>query len=83
MNKIKCNNVKYRQGYLEITPNIHDGLINIESWDIDPKVDITPLDISSEDFPCEAICGNTELELSLDDARELVRALEAAIKTLA
>jgi len=65
MNKIKCDNVNYRKGFIEVVDNFHDDCINIETWCIHPDIDITPENIAFEDVPESGFTGNTELELSL------------------
>ncbi|MBT2332319.1 hypothetical protein J7E49_00105 [Variovorax paradoxus] len=39
--KIRFNDVCYRQGFLEVTANIHPGHINLETWEIHPDLDIS------------------------------------------
>lgn len=80
--KIKCNAVSYRKGFLEITPNIHEGCVNLETWGVHSEVDITNLDMIDEQFPEGGIIGNTELELSVETAEGLVQALQEAIRRI-
>lgn len=77
--RIKINNVNYRKGYIEVYAGIHDTFINIESWDINPDIDLSKIDISDKDFPISGIAGNTELELNIQEAEELIRQLQSAI----
>lgn len=77
--KIKCNNVEYRKGFIEVIPNIHDGFINIETWDIHAELDITNLELEDEIFPEDGVTGNTEIEMNLNETEELVKRLQAAI----
>ena len=79
MNKIKCNSINYRKGYIEVTGNIHEGHVNIEAWRIHPDTDISG-DMSFEEISDEAFTSNTELELTLENAEELVKALQGAIR---
>ncbi len=77
--KIKCNNVEYRKGFIEVIPNIHDGCINIETWDVHVDIDITNIELEDENFPEEGITNNTEIEMNVNEAEELVRRLKVAI----
>ncbi len=70
--RLLCNEISYRKGVIEITPGIHDGCINLETWGIHPEIDI-------ERFPDDGITGNTELEMSIEMAEALIEALQAAI----
>ncbi|MDP1862713.1 MAG: hypothetical protein Q8K52_02270, partial [Thiobacillus sp.] len=72
--------VSYRKGFLEITPNIHDGCINLETWGVHSEVDITNLVMTDERFPEDGIIGNTELEMSIETAEWLIQTLQAAIR---
>lgn len=77
--RIKCDNVGHRKGYVEITPGIHDGCINLETWSVREEVDLVRHDIRDAGFPDDGVTGNTEIELNLDQARALIRLLEQAI----
>ncbi len=77
--KIKCNNVEYRKGFIEVIPNIHDGCINIETWDVHVDIDITNIELEDENFPEEGVTNNTEIEMNVNEAEELVRRLKVAI----
>ena len=79
MKKIKCNNVEYRKGYIEVSPNIHDGFINLETWDIDPEIDLSKIDIDDDNFPENAVTANTEIELSVKETEELISKLQEAL----
>ena len=79
MNKIKCNNIEYRKGYIEITPNIHEGFINLETWRIDPDIDLTNIELEDDDFPDKGVTGNTEIELSVIEVEELIQQLQKAL----
>jgi hypothetical protein len=86
---IKCNTVKYRQGYIEVSQDIHPGCINIETWDVHPDLDISSLSVRDYEFPDEFVdaegktvdsrSGNVELELNIDQAKHLVHLLQQAI----
>jgi hypothetical protein len=77
---IKCDHVNYRKGYIEIVPKIHKGCINIESWDIDTDYDISNIDIYDNQFPTDKVLANTEIELTIAQAEELINNLKWAIK---
>jgi len=39
--RVKCSGVQYRQGWIEVVPNIHAGSVNIEAWSVVPEVDMS------------------------------------------
>lgn len=80
--KIKCDTIGYRKGYIAVTPGIHAGCINIESWDVHADVDLAEMDIFNGDFSDDAFRGNTEIEMNIEEARELVKQMQAAIAIL-
>jgi hypothetical protein len=79
-NQIRCDGILYRQGFIEVQPNIHDGFVNIETWMVNPALNIAnaksiaDLEIVDADF-----IRNTELELTINQTNELIIALQAAI----
>ena len=77
--KLKCDNIEYRKGYIEISPNIHNGYVNIETWGVDADVDLKTLDIDDENFQDDFITANTEIEMSIDEVEALVVQLQSAI----
>ena len=77
--KIKCNNINYRKGYIEVIPNIHEGYINLEIWNIHPDVDLSKTDIKSENFPDSGVTSNTEIEISINEAEVLISKLQDSI----
>ncbi len=77
--RIQCNDVGHRKGYIEITAGIHDGCINLETWSIREEIDLANHDVRDANFPDDGVTGNTEIELSVDQAHALIRLLEQAI----
>lgn len=77
MKKIKCNSVNYRKGYIEVSGDIHEGCINIETWNIHPDSDISGSVF--DQLSDKAFLANTEIELSVDNAKELLKLLQEAI----
>lgn len=77
--KIKCNAIEYRKGFIEVKSNIHAGCINLETWSIHPDVDISDDKSSLDTLSENDITGNTEIELTVERAKELVRLLQLAI----
>lgn len=82
-NKIQCTGIPYRQGFIEVQPNIHEGFINIETWMVNSNIklnkevpNLTSIQNDSD------ITGNTELELTFDQAIELVTALQVAVSKI-
>lgn len=78
--KIHCNDFPYRSGFIEVRPNIHCNHINIEIWNLRPGYDRQATDVTDERISDSDVTGNTEIELDIAQARELVRRLEAAIE---
>jgi len=82
MQKIKCNSINYRKGFIEVLANIHSGCINIETWSIHPDADISEQGLVFNEIPYEYFTGNTEIELNLKNAEELLTSLQKAILEL-
>lgn len=80
--KIKCNNIDYRKGYIEVTPGIHDRCVNIEVWEIHVDIDLAITDIDEDSFPGKAVIANTEIEMNIAEAEELVNALQLSINKM-
>ncbi len=79
MKKIICNSVSYRKGFIEVSANIHQGCVNLETWSIHPDVDMSDSGLSFGEIPESEFTGNTELELSLENAEELLTLLQKSI----
>lgn len=77
--KIKCHDVSYRQGFVEVA-NVHTGCVNLEVWNVDPDTDIAEASLESASISDAAVIGNTEIELNLEQAKRLVQLLQAAIE---
>jgi hypothetical protein len=78
--KIHCKDISYRSGFVEVSPGIHDDHVNLEIWNVHP--DRAPM-IEGEDCLVEEdIVSVTEIELSVPQAKELVRQLQVAISKL-
>jgi hypothetical protein len=77
--KIRFNDVRYRQGFLEVTANIHPGHVNLETWEIHPDLDISEKQFDDEAITDDCVLANTEIELNVEQAKALVASLEAAI----
>lgn len=75
---VRCDAVNYRQGFIEVIAQIHPGLVNIETWQISVKADITGLSLESDRLTDEDFVANTELELTPAQARSLAAALVTA-----
>lgn len=78
--RICCSNVAYRKGFIEVRANIHEGFVNLETWHIDPDVDISRADANLGLLPEGAVTSNTEIELKTDEAEQLIRLLQEAVK---
>ena len=80
--RVKAHGISYRQGWMEVA-QVHPGFVNIEAWHVHPDVDISPADVHLNDITDEDVPGNTELELSVDEARRFAAALLEAIEDVA
>lgn len=76
--RTRCNSVTYRQGFIEVASDIHEGLINVEAWNIEPETDLSASTPEGDEIPEEAVMSNTELELTPAEARRVAAALVAA-----
>ena len=76
---IKCNDIPYRQGYIEVTSGVHPNHINVEIWNIHPDQDISDQHLNGQAISDKDIVGNTEIELSILQATLLIKALKNAI----
>jgi|JRYH01.1.fsa_nt_gb hypothetical protein len=79
---VRCSGISYRQGFIEVRHGIHPGFINVECWMMDPAADLSRLEQETVGLPDTAVIANTELELSVASARELVLLLQQAIQTV-
>ncbi len=78
--KIYCKSVSYRSGFVEVRPNIHPGYVNIEVWNLHPDHDWRATDISDDCVGDGDVTGNAEIELDINQAKELIRLLSIAIE---
>ena len=76
--RVRCDTVKYRQGFVEVISQIHPGLVNLETWEVSVDADISGLHLEDEELSDVDIVANTELELTPAQARSLAAALVAA-----
>ena len=79
--RIFCDNVEYRKGVIELSADIHPGLINLEVFGVKSDVDLSVA--PSPNFDLEELVKNrTEVELSLLQAKELSEQLQNAISII-
>ena len=72
----KCDSIGYRKGFIEITPNIHPGNVNVETWLIHPHMDISDAKwVDEESLSDSRVTGNTEIELPAELATAVAEAL--------
>ena len=76
---IKANTINYRKGFIEVTPAIHYGCINIEAWNIHPDKDIRNISVGMNMLADEDVIGNVEIELNEDEVRALISMLERSL----
>ena len=77
---IFCDNVEYRRGIIEVTPNIHEGCINLETWRVSVEWPGTSAAEWMEDEKEALTSHSTEIELSIEQAKELIAELQEAIE---
>jgi hypothetical protein len=77
--KIHCKNIPHRSGFVEVRPNIHSGHINIEIWNLEPGYDRDATDVTDDRLSDADITSNTEIELDIPQALELIRLLSSAV----
>ena len=80
LQRVKCSGVGYRQGWVEVTANIHAGHVNLEVWNVAPEVDMSVPSVALASVPDEVVTGNVEVELTLAQAKQLLVALRVAIE---
>lgn len=76
--RIRCDAVEYRKGFIEVLDNIHQGLVNVETWQVGVQVDISAMSVDASDWQEHHIQSNTELELTPVQARLVANRLLAA-----
>jgi len=76
--RVRCNVVKYRQGFIEVIGQIHQGLVNIETWQVSAEADLSGLDVESDRLTDADFVASTELELTPAQARSLAAAVVTA-----
>jgi hypothetical protein len=80
--RVRCDAVKYRQGFIGVIGQIHPGLVNVETWQVGVEADISGLYPECHGLTDDDFVANTELELTPDQARSLAAALVAAADAL-
>lgn len=75
--RIKCADVSYRKGLIEVLPSVHPSCINLEIWNI--AHDSEWVDDGDNTIGEASIVANTEVEMNVQQALRLVRLLEHAI----
>lgn len=80
--RLKAMGIPCRQGWVEVAP-VYKGYINIEAWNIHPDVDMSSPDVHLNHLRDEDVIANTEMELSIDAARQLAAALLEAAEAAA
>lgn len=79
--RIRCNAVGYRQGFIEVTPDIHGRCVNVETWAIAAGIRLNGVEwLDNPALSDGDVIGNCELELTIEQARELATALMNAVR---
>lgn len=76
--RVKCSGVPYRQGWVEVAPNVHKGYVNLEAWSVVPEINMSLPSAALAFILDGEVTGNVEVELTLAQAKELLAALHAA-----
>jgi hypothetical protein len=73
--RVCCDTIPYRRGFVEVA-TVHSRCVSLETWDVSAEwaAPLTTLDV----VPDDAVVGNTEIELTIEQARTLATALLAA-----
>lgn len=80
--RIKCMTIPYRKGFIELTPGIHEGCINLEIWEINAESDIDDCSwVDDESFDDSEVTANCEIELSLAEAQMLAEMIQRGVDT--
>ena len=79
---IKCCGVAYRQGFIDVEANVHDGHVNVEAWNVHPDCQSFPRVESPGEIKDDDVIANTEVELGLEEARRLRDRLSKAIASI-
>lgn len=76
---MKCDTIPYLSGFIEVSSGIHPSCVNIESLELHGGIDLRGVTWVSDASISESdIYGNTELELTAEQARRMAQALMAA-----
>ena len=75
---VQCTGISYRQGWIEVTPHIHVGYVNLEAWSLVPEVDPHRENIAGV-FDSD-VTGNVEVELTIAKATQLIFSPQSAIE---
>ena len=75
---VQCSGVSYRQGWIEVTPHIHVGYVNLEAWSLVPEVDPHRENIAGV-FDSD-VTGNVEVELTIAQSTQPISSLRGAIE---
>jgi hypothetical protein len=76
--RIRCDNISYRKGFVEVLENIHPGFVNVETWWVPPQVNASAMALDGMNWVDGQVQANTELELTPAQARELAHSLLVA-----
>lgn len=76
--RLRCDSVKYRQGFVEVVGQIHPKLVSLETWQCHSDADLAGRDLKDEGLAESDFVANTELELTPAQARSVATALTTA-----
>jgi hypothetical protein len=78
--RIQCDAVPYRQGTIEVLSRVHEGCVNLETWNVSADTDLSSFELGDGSRAAGSVLANTELELRPSEARQLAEALITAAR---
>jgi len=81
-NFISCGDIPHRKGLIEVAVGIHPGHLNLEIWHVHPELNLEELNLSQGLDLEGRVVGNTELELSADEVRQLIEHLTRLLRDM-
>ena len=82
INTIRCADIPYRQGLIEVVAGVHAHHVNLEVWNIAPDRSVPEHPRGPSFADPGVITGSTEIELSRVQAEALIKALQDALQLL-
>jgi len=78
---IKCNEVDYGSGWVDLSPNQTPGYLNLVVWKADQIADIS--NKSLQEAVSEGVTkGHVEIELSTSNIKEIIAVLQSMLSDI-